>query len=226
MFLSNSLKLVIIICLPACFLSGCTPRPGGGNAGPLPTPLETAEFPFSVAEPDVFQAEVVVSGGGVERKVFVARDHAKYRIDYDTDSPERRAVIRGEKNYLVNYKERIYTGEGSGGGDVAGSDEPYAGLLLGQRLNANFEKLGTEDGMEKYEGRFENDDASPVVVYVEPAANMIVKEEIYRQTGDGRQLVFSTELRNLKLEAAGDLFRPPADFRRVTMEEFKKIARR
>jgi len=218
MFLSNSRNLLIIALTLAGFICGCTSRPEAGVAGPAPTPAEASEFPFSVVEPEVFQAGIVVSGDGIERKMFVARDHAKYRTDYDVDSADRRAVIRGETTFLVSYKDRIYM-ETSGDGQLEGFDERDAGILLGQQIHANFERAGTENGLEKYEGTLEGQEGSRIVVWFDPVAKMVVKTEFYDPGGPP---LYSTELRDLKLEASPDLFEPPAGFRRVTAEEFAR----
>jgi hypothetical protein len=221
MFLSNSLKPLAVFCLSIAVLGACTPSPDVGNAGASPTPVEAPEFPFSVAEPEVFQAEIVVTANGLKRHLFVARDRANYRTDYDLDSEDRRAVIRGEKNYLVSYKERIYAEEPAAAvGDVSGSDDPDAGLLLGQRVHADLVKTGDEGGLEKYEGRVEGDETSRVAVWFDPAAKTIVREEIYGTA------VYSMELRNFKLEAPAGLFAPPPDFWQVTPDEFRKLMRR
>ena len=223
MFLSKSLKPLAVICLAMVLLGACTPS-SGGSGGASPTPGEAAEFPFTVREPDVYQAEIVVTAGGVERHTFVAREHANYRTDFDYDSEDRRAVIRGEKNYLVSYKERIYAEEpAAGGGDVAGSDDPDAGLLLGQRVHADLQKTGNEGGLEKYEGRVEGDENSRIAVWFDPATKMIVRERMYGPDGSE---VYSMELRNFNLEAAAGLFAPPTDFWQVTPDEFRKLMRR
>jgi hypothetical protein len=223
MFLSNSLKPLAVFCLAIAVLGACTPRPDAGDLGPSPTPVEVPEFPFSLAEPEVFQTEVVVTAGGVERRSFVARDHANYRMDYDLDSEDRRAVIRGEKSYLASYRERIYAEEPAGGGDVTGSEDQDAGLLLGQRLHADLVKTGDDGGLEKYEGRVEGDEDSRVAVWFDPAVKMIVREEMY---GPGGSVVYSMELRTFKLEVPAGLFAPPKGFWQVTLEEFRKMVRR
>lgn len=222
MLLSTRLIFLAAISFIVMFLSGCSEPPATQNVAAPPPTNEPPEFPFSVTEPEVFQAEIVVSGEGIERKMFVARDRGKYRVDYDADSAGQRSVIRGDVNRLVSYRERIYTEEANVRGDLVGTDDPDVELLLGRRVHADLERNGGENGLERYEGNLEGD--SRVVVWFDPVVKMVVKEELYRGGKDGP--VVSTELRNVKLEVSPDLFEPPTGFRLVTAEEFQKRIRK
>ena len=64
--------------------------------------------------------------------------------------------------------------------------------------------------------------ASEIVIFVDPAVGLPIKEEFYSVTGNKKTLGFSVELRNLNLEVDDGVFAIPTGFRRVSIDEFRK----
>ncbi|HEX8638677.1 MAG TPA: hypothetical protein VF692_11480, partial [Pyrinomonadaceae bacterium] len=79
MFSFRFSKKFFILALVLAFFSAC--RSGqndyGGNSISEPLVAEElkSEIPFSTKEPENFQAEIVVSSNGSERKTFIARNN-------------------------------------------------------------------------------------------------------------------------------------------------------
>ena len=115
MFSFNLTKFFACFALIFSLFAACAFRSGdaGETDGSSDLALETAksDLPFVSAEPDIFQAEIVVTAGGAERKTFVARSGAKRRTDYDFGTENRVIVLRGDKNCLIIPAKKIYAEE-------------------------------------------------------------------------------------------------------------------
>jgi hypothetical protein len=90
-----------------------------------------------------------------------------------------------------------------------------------------FENLGAENGLTKYRVRLKDmpKDASETLIYIDENLKIPVKQEFYTINGEQKILVFSMELRNLKLQTDDKLFELPKDYRKVSSNEFQKAIR-
>jgi hypothetical protein len=62
-----------------------------------------------------------------------------------------------------------------------------------------------------------------MLIFVDEAQNLILKQEFYSVNGEQKTLMTTIELKNLKLETEADLFIIPKDYRKTSLEEFRKI---
>ena len=230
MFSSNLTKFFTVAALFLTLFSGC--RTGSNSndvtadgAPPLSDELKS-EIPFSTREPDQFQAEIVVTADGAERRTFIARNGLKERYDFNFGAKNQVTALSTDKNYLLASGHQIYT-ENAAGAPMAPTDDWTSFLTtewLNRQRDAKFEKLETTQNLTKYRVRLGDAPASEAFVYIDETLGLPVKQEFY-STGEPNTIVYAFELKNLKLETNAELFAVPADFRRVSVEEFWKIVR-
>lgn len=231
MILSNPIKsfLLALVSLTLCF--GCrfwqnaentNTSPGGGSFAE-----DKSDLPFSTREPEVYQAEIVVTAAGVERVTFTARNGAKRRYEYNFGEKTAVVWLKGDKSYLLLPDKKIYAEQDSDDGTSAPSalEEQLTTEWLNTKPGARFESLGTENKLKKYSAKLNESNASEIVVFIDEASGLPLKQEYYSISGEQRGLLYSVELRNLKLEAGDELFAIPSDFRKVTAEELRKTLR-
>jgi hypothetical protein len=194
---------------------------------PSPTPFTAeelaSEIPFSTKEPEIFQVEIVVTVGETENKIFVARRGALRRFDYNAGAKNQVSMVQSDKNYLIKQSKKIYAENASASFSDA---ESWTDFLTTEWLNsktdAKFLKLDAENNLSKYRVRFGDAEKSEIVIFIDENAGFPVKQEFYSLEGEQKTLTMTVELKNLKLEAAEDLFALPKDFRKVSREEFAK----
>lgn len=203
---------VILIMLA---LFGCGQPAPEDIAAPEP---QTTEYPFSVREPEIYQAEIVVSAGGRETRMFVARSGMNRRTDFDLGGPQQTTVLETTAKYLISYRYKIYTADGPTGGGQS-SAKP---LLPDGRDFAVFENAGSENGLAVYRARPRDGGPSEVMIWFDPAASLPVREEFYSTSDGGRVLQSTVELRGVKLENDAGIFEIPPGFRQTSIEEFRK----
>ena len=231
MFLFNFNRFFVLAAaaLAVLIFAGCRTgsNPGDVNSSgtpPLADGLQS-EVPFSTREPERFQAEIVVTAGGAERKTFVARDGASFRYDFNFGANDQLTTLQTDKNYLLSAAHKVYA-ESAAGAGAAPTDDWTSFLTtewLNRKRDAKFEKLETSQNVTKYRVRFGESPDSESFVYVDEATGLAVKQESFATGGEPRSVVYAFELKHLKLEPDAGLFNVPADFRRVSMEEFRKI---
>jgi hypothetical protein len=228
MILSNRVKsfLLVLVLLTFCF--GCRFWQNLANTNTSPEsrsfPEDKSGLPFPTLEPEIYQARIVVTAGGVQRVTFVAKNGAKRRSDYDIGEKGIAVWLRTEKEYLLLPGKKIYVEQAGPVRDTA----PSEGLdsLTVEWLNiksvSTFEELGTENGLKKFSAKLNESDASEALLWIDDASGLAVKQEYYSINGDQRDLMYSIELQDLRLEAGDDLFTIPKDYRKVTLEEFRR----
>jgi hypothetical protein len=229
MILSNRVKsfLLVLVLLTFCF--GCRFWQNLANTNTTPGsehfPEDKSDLPFSTREPDVYQARIVVTAGGQEQVKFVAKNGAKRRCDYDAGEKGTAIWLRTDKDYLLLPDKKIYAEEEDQGG---GNPAPSAAVdsltveRLNNRLASGFEDLGTENGLRKFRAKLDESAVSEVLLFIDEGSGLPMRQEYYSTGGEGRELVYSFEVRDLRLEAGDDLFTIPKDYRKVTLDEFRR----
>jgi hypothetical protein len=219
MRLSNFVRSALASAVIA-MLTGCSIWP---LAPPAATPLVTqprSDVPFTITEPDIYQAEIVITTSGSERRIFTARNGALRVIKYDNGSPNEMSVLTTDADYVVSAASRSYAKRPAGAGF---GDEGLATRLLNTRPHAEFEDLGMIDGLHVWRVRTDGDTASDATVYIDESLGLAVREEYHSIAPDGsRTLEYKVELQGIKLEADDALFRVPAGYREVTPEDFAR----
>ncbi|HVE59531.1 MAG TPA: hypothetical protein VNB22_22160 [Pyrinomonadaceae bacterium] len=183
-------------------------------------------IPFSTKEPEQFQAEIVVTANESERRTFVAKNGANRRCDFNAGAKNQVTNLQTDKNYLILPDRKIYA-ETVAAQNVSADD--WENFLTTEWLNENheasFEKLETVDNLTKYRVRLGTGAASEMLISVDEQIGLPVKQEFYAVSGEQKVLTYAVELKNLKLKTDENLFTVPADFKKVSAEEFRRILR-
>lgn len=221
MVLSNPAKFFLVASL---FLLICTSCRFWQNNENKPVPLVSdikSDIPFSTIEPENFQAEIVITANGIERKLFVARKGELRRVDYDFGEQNQHSVLETNKRYLLSSRQKTYAEVVTPSG--TDMSDPLAEQLLNLREYAKFEDLGIENNTETYRVKVGDSDSAEIIIYVEQASGLPVKQEFFSTNGEERTLQYSFEMRRVKLETDAGFFRIPADYRIVSIDEFYRI---
>jgi hypothetical protein len=228
MILSNRVKsfLLVLVLLTFCF--GCRFWQNLANTNTSSQsgafPEDKSDLPFSTREPDVYRARIVVTAGGVQRVTFAAKNYQQRRSEYNFGEKGAAVWLRTDKDYLLIPDKKIFT-EQAGPARNTATPEGIDALTvewLNIKAVSKFRDLGTENGLKKFSAKLNESDASEVLLYIDEASGLPVKQEYYSINGDQRELMYSIELQDLRLEAGDDLFTIPKDYRKVTLEEFRR----
>jgi predicted small lipoprotein YifL len=224
MFLSTAFKSLLLLYI-LCGLTACGYWSGGsgdnvkGPAAFSPQDIKS-DIPFSTKEPEVYQAEIVTTVDGGERKVFVARSGTLRLMlfSYGEKTEVGRLESSG-KTVSFSRSAKVYT-ELTGGVNLPADDSPESSLALG-RLNSNigsqFEEKETENNVTRYVVRTGNSESD---IFVDKNLNLPVRQEYY---DSAHAVTLKTEMRNVRLEADSALFSLPPNLKKVTAKEFQDI---
>ena len=223
----NFIKFCSVFAFVLIFSTACRFWQKTVGEKPSPTPFVAeelvSEIPFSTKEPEIFQVEIVVTAGETENKMFVARRGALRRFDYNAGAKNQVSIVQSDKNYLIKPGKKIYTENAATGvSDAENWTDFLTTEWLNSKTDAKFFKLDAENNLSKYRVRFGDAEKSETIIFIDEAAGFPVRQEFYSLEGEQKILTMTVELKNLKLEAAEDLFVVPADFRKVSREDFAK----
>jgi hypothetical protein len=227
MILSNPVKYFLLVLGFLTFCSGCRFCQNTTNTNTSPAPgifsEDKSDLPFTTREPDIYQAEIVVVSGGEETRVFTARNGTKRRYEYGAGEKNALLLISTDKKYLVLPDKKLYSEEVNAKAFTSPSAwmEQLTTEWLNVRPGAKFAEMGKENGLTKFNARLDGSDTSEIVLFIDDNG-LPVKQEYYSIAGERQDLVYTVELRNLRLEAADELFTVPKDFRKITEEELRK----
>lgn len=246
---SFSLYLLLAVVAAVSILTACGwwPATEKGAADPAAPPPGGAvsEIPFATAEPEIFQAEFVITTGSpaagiekTERRIAVARSGFKLRYDYPTGLT---FLQTGEnETFLIDNRSRVYAAGRPASGDKTAADLPagqqelrdfLTTKWLTEKHDPKFEDLGpADDGLRRYrivaEGGENN---SEILIYVDEKLQMPVRQEFYAAAATGsdrKDPLYTMELRGVRLAVDEKLFRLPAGYRRVSLRRYLELARR
>jgi len=233
MFKSNLVKN--LFCFLFIFTSACGFWRADETTVPRPTPFVAEEIrnqiPFSTKEPDVYQTEIIIITDGVEEKIFVARNGNSRRYDYGFGKNYQVSFIENAENrkILINHNENVYTEDENLEQSSAETSENRNDFLtngwLNQKADAKFENLGTENNLTKFLARFDGEEHSEVLIYVDENLKLPIKQEFFSVKGEQKTLSYSVEMKNFKSEADAIFFALPKDYRKVLPKEFQEILR-
>ncbi len=206
MSLSNSCPLVLLSVLVACFSQGCGGTQTVINTNAATPVEESKRFPFPVHEPDVFQADIVVTSLGRETRYFVARKGENSRLDFYRDGKLATTNLGTDAIYTIDHAARTYKmmPVGSGSPPVAND---VARDFFRRGIPYRYDEIDRKDGVTRYKAR----DAR-IVVSIDEASSLMVRQEF----SEGGETMFVYELRNVKLDVDDGIFLLPAGYRRVS----------
>jgi hypothetical protein len=229
MILSNPGKSFLLALVFLTFSTGCRFWQNIANTNSSPGlgvfTEDKGDLPFSTREPDFYQARVVIMAGNSERSAFVARNGAKRRYDLNYGEKNSVVSIKAEKEYLLLPEKKVYAEQTRDQGESALPAE-LESLTVGRltvKTPAEYETAGSENGIKKYRAKLSGSDASEILLSIDEASGLPVKQEFYRVSGEERTLVYTVELREIRMEADDQMFAIPAGYRKVSMQEFRKL---
>lgn len=222
----NFIKFFGIFAFALMVSSACRFRqsPAGDAAGPPAYTAEQiiSEIPFPTREPEIFRAEIVITAGGAEKRIFVARSGARRRFDYNPGAKARLSLVETDKHYLIVESRKIYAENAPAGGPAEETEPDFSTTeWLAAGPEAKFFKLEPENGLTRYRVVFAANEAAESVIYIDEAIGFPVRQEFYSIADGQRTLTMSVEFKDLKLEAGDDLFAVPKDFKKVSIEELR-----
>jgi hypothetical protein len=231
MFSFKFIKFLGVFAFVLVMSSACRYCQKAGDEMPTPTPFVAeeikSEIPFSTKEPENFQVEIVITVNNAENKIFAARSGKNRRVDFQAGTKRQVTFVHTDKYYLINPGRKIYVDDAVIENITV--EENWTDFLTTEWLNAKtdvkFFKLDAENNLARYRvvfGDAENA-KSETLIFVDEAAGLPVRQEFYSIEGAQKTLTMTVELKNLKLEAAADLFAVPADYRKVSRKEFAGI---
>lgn len=223
MFSFKSFKYFLAIALICC--SSCRFWQNSSNSNTSSNQINVAEIesdvPFSTKEPEIFQAEIISKFEDETEKTFIVQSKGRFFI-----RKGKIATLQTEpnKSFLINFEKKIYVENVE---KSAVSKQPSGETLndflttewLNQKAEVQFENLGEENGLSKFRASFENSES---LIFVDENLKIPIRQEFYSIEGDAKNLVYSMELQNIKLVADEQFFEIPKDFRKVSLEEFRK----
>jgi len=213
MFLSTPVKIFCCFCCLTSIFSGCDFGRNSDNSQLTFASSAKPEVPFTVHEPEVFQADLVIRAGEGERRIFIARDHQMQRTDYDVGTDDHRAVIVADKLYLIDFKRNSYT-ERSVTSDLASLYEPLTAQLMNLRDYSVFEETGRQGSIIEYRVRTNGSTVSETSIFFDESIGMPIKHEIYAINGAERELEYSAELQNFETAVEQSTFEIPKGFKK------------
>lgn len=227
MISSNLLKIFLLLALfaPACRFW----QPKAETSSPPTPPIAEikSEIPFATKEPDAFQTEIIITANGVEDKIFTARNGENHYTIYDFQKKSEFALLQTAANgsLLIARNQKIYAENQMSNDDQTTDDFPTA-ELLNEKPNAKYESLGAENGYAKYRIILNDSINSEIVVTVDQAINLPVKQEFYSVSGERKTLISTTELKNYNRQPDAQNFEIPKDYKKVSVEELQQTLRR
>lgn len=222
MFFSNQrLLLVILFCIIAA-ATACGAKDAATNTAANASSngeLTKGEQPFAAKEPDVYQTEVYYSSGGTSDKYFVARNGGAHRFDtYVNGQLSVTELIKDNNRYVIDHVRKMYyVDPPSDKGPKAVN--PAALAFFQNTQHHEFDEIGRDGDLVTYRAKKQpGDTGQDVVLTIDQKSGLMVRQEV---KGGEKDQAFTFELKNVKLEAADDLFQIPAGYKQVSKDEFK-----
>ncbi len=228
MFSFNLTKFFTGFALIFLLFSACrfwqTDNNNTSNKSPAVSEDLKSAIPFSAKEPEQFQAEIVITTNETERKTLIARNGANRREDFNFGAKNQLTNLQTDKNYLILPNKKVYA-ESETAQSISTDD--WTNFLtnewLSEKHDASFEKLEAIDNLTKYRVKLNASDSSEILMFVDETVGLPMKQEFYTTNNGQQTLTYTVELNNLKLQTDANLFAVPTDFKKVSIEDFRKI---
>lgn len=187
---------------------------------PAPPTVAAVDSPFPTGEPEKYQTEIwQTTSNGVE-KFLVARAGTKWRVDSAYGDPAQVTTLHTDKDYVIAVAQKTYaeypTSHGYDERDNMVAEISYN--MLNNKLKGVYEKDGNT-----YKIMNEGDKPGEAVVTFDDKLQLPTKKEIYRTVDGKKSLVVTVTLNNFKTEPDASLFDIPKDFKKVAVEDMKRV---
>lgn len=224
MISSKSLKFFLFFTLLFCSSCKYLQNSSNSNSSSNQTSVSETETDevYPTKEPETFQAEIVEKTEDNEvEKTFIAKSGQRFLVKKDQIGTLK---VDANKSYAINFTKKIYAETEEKFDEIKEpTEETLQQFLtnewLNQKSDAKFENLGEENGLKKFQAKF---DASETLIYYDENLKLPVKQEFYSVEGEQKSLLFSISLENIKFIVDENWFEVPKDFRKVSIEEFRK----
>jgi hypothetical protein len=238
MFSRKSVIFFVIIAVLMSFSASCGWwKKLTGSTTPSPTPFVAQEIPtnipFQTKEPESYEAEfIVLTFSGDEKivkKTFTAKNGIKYFTTFNQGEKSAFSTLRNETGnvFLISDDKKVFAEEIQAVNLQPENEESVKSFLMTEWLNgktnAAFENLETENNVTVFRVNLDSAQNTEILLYVDENLKMPVKHEFYSLSGGEKKLLFSAEIVNFKSGADEKYFQLPADYKKVSREEFDKI---
>ncbi len=220
MRLSNPVKNFVYILLFLPVFVSCGGSEVDQNAKTQSTSPAKSNVPFSRREPDIYQAEAVITFGDKVRKIHIARKGEKRRIDYDLGTDNERSIINGEKRIVASSPKKIFAEMPDNGTSPEGTPDDMTQSLLNVSQDTRFEEISSENNITKYRVINGDQNTSEIFIYADGELGMPIRTEHFSLTGGERKLLYSFELQNVSRVVDDSIFEPAKDWKSVSYKNF------
>jgi hypothetical protein len=229
-------NLLPIFLLVAALIPGCSYfQNSNENAKPaevVSVSDSNSALPFSTAEPDNFQADILITFSDgeetSEQKSFVAKNGIERFTTLSADDETSISLLElgADQRFVLSKTTKSYA-QISGVSALNSIEEsPFDFLtneLLSAKSSATFEKLGTQNSQTKFRVNFigAEESTSFAYIYYDENLKLPLRQEFFSDANSPASYTF--ELQNVKLETDPNLFEIPSDYRKISFEEFSRI---
>ncbi len=224
MFLSNPRKYFLLIGFCALIFQGCGSSQTLENKAISISNESKGKFPFSTREPETFQADLVMTNGKDEDHWFVARHGDKWRYDIFRGGERWISLLRSDKLYYVDHQKKVYwemPESGNSGGEPGYLSELTRNFFRGEE-HREFDEIGRENGLIEYKVRDTDQSAGEIVIYVDAASGVMVRQEFTAKGGDNNSeppILSVYEVKNLKMDVDDSVFDIPQGYKKIPATE-------
>ena len=221
--MSSSILHVLLIILVIFTASACRfePQPENTNVVPFVAGEIKTGIPFSTREPDVFQAEIIITANAgseiTKKKYFVARNGERRLTVFNRGEKGEKTILQTDKVFVIDGAKKNF--REISGKTASFADDNLKSFLttewLAEKKEASFENLGAENNLTKFRVRLNDSTNSEILIFVDENLKMPVRQEFYSVSGEQKTLMFSVELENYQTRAEESLFVIPEDFKKI-----------
>ncbi len=213
MFLSNAGRAVCSIYLGAAFLAACGSSQPAVNTAVNVTPEAQHNIPFSLKEPDVYQAEVHIVTADADERTFIARKGDRWRFDIYDGQNISMSQLRSDRLYYIDQARKLYAIAAEAGDAMTPSlpPDPMQNFYKG-REHFGFEEAGRDGATIKYRAVARD----PIFIYYDTSRGMITREEFLASDGSPN---FVYELRDIRMEVDDGVFELPKGYRKAALSD-------
>ncbi len=212
-------KLLTLVAAAGLMISCSTPEPVADMPAAVPT-----EPPFANAEPEKYQTFVLQTSPSGTVRFLIARDGDRWRIDSDLGQPRQTGSLHtDQKDFVLDYATRSY-GEytaGHGFDERPNMVEEITHGLFNSREIAVYENLGTDGGFAQY--KMTDGKGKESIITIDLAKGLPIRKEIFNIADGNRMLEMTVWLEDFTTEVDPANFEIGKDFKKVSMDEMKKI---
>lgn len=227
MFSSNTYKVLFLLFIAILLTASCKFWQSNSEKNNFQTSDSEIQtnIPFSNKEPEIFQAEFIISsfvnGKKTEQKNFVAKKGGRFLATYRMKSSNKISYlfISEDKTYYINHDKKTFQKRGFSASNKDLPQISWRDFLttkwLNEKTSSKFEKVESEDNLTKYLVKMDGSENSEVLVFIDEKIPFPVKQEFYSISNGEKVLTTLVEVKNYKTEVEDSLFKVPKDYKEI-----------